>query len=196
MNCGSALSLNVSTRCGFSPNARQIRPMVDSDRPVSAAIEDLDQCVASRGVRSSVATITCSTWSSRTERGAPGRGSSLNPSSRSATNRRRHLPTVALEQPSAPATDTLSAPSAHPKMILDLNARAWADVARRDQRTSCSRSSPVNTRSALGRPVRAIGHSMTYLANSWRDTLMGAVLKSGEPVENLVFDTRDHYKVE
>src|SRR3954464_5659821 len=39
MNCGSLLILNVSTRCGLSPNAFQIRPTVDFDNPVSAAIE-------------------------------------------------------------------------------------------------------------------------------------------------------------
>ena len=89
----------MSTRWGFSPNARQIRPTVDFDRPVSAAIEARDQWVASRGVRSKVATTPCSTCSSLTERGAPGRGSSVNPSSLSAKNRRRHLPTLASEQP-------------------------------------------------------------------------------------------------
>ena len=43
-----------------------------------------------RGVPSSVRTITCSIWSSVMRRGAPGRGSSYNLSSRSRTNRARH----------------------------------------------------------------------------------------------------------
>ena len=38
--------------------------------------------------------ITAATWSSEMERGRPGRGSSKRPSTRSAQNRRRHLPTV------------------------------------------------------------------------------------------------------
>jgi len=39
--------------------------------------------------------------------------------------------------------------------IRERNTNACEDFRRRDQRTSCSRSSPVNTNSALGRPVRA-----------------------------------------
>ena len=38
MKNGSLESLNVSLRCGFSPKARQIRPMVDWDKPVASAI--------------------------------------------------------------------------------------------------------------------------------------------------------------
>ena len=60
MNSGSVDSLNVSTKCGLRLNARQIRPTVERDRPVSAAIDARDQCVASLGVRSKVATITAS----------------------------------------------------------------------------------------------------------------------------------------
>jgi hypothetical protein len=53
------LILKVSTRCGLSPNAFQIRPTVDFDSPLSLAIDARDQCVASAGWRSSVATTTC-----------------------------------------------------------------------------------------------------------------------------------------
>ena len=48
--------------------------------------------VRTRGVASRVRTTTCSTWASVARRGAPGRGSSSSPSSRSAANRPRHLP--------------------------------------------------------------------------------------------------------
>src|SRR5512144_971612 len=71
-------------------------------------------------------------------------------------NRARHLPTVADEQPNRVATVLLSVPSAHASTIRDRNANACADFARRDQRTSCSRSSLVRTNEALGRPVLAI----------------------------------------
>ncbi len=55
------LSLNVSARCGLSSNARQIRPMLDLDRPLRWAIFARDQCVAFAGVDSKVATTTSST---------------------------------------------------------------------------------------------------------------------------------------
>ena len=172
MNSGSVDSLNVSTRCGLSPNARQIRPIVDFDSPVSAAIADRDQCVASLGVRSSVSTTTCSTCASLTDRGPPGRSSSTRPSSPFCTNRLRHLPTVADVTPKPAATDTLSAPSAQLKMIFDRNANAWADVDRRAHRSSCSRSSAETTSRAFGRPFRGIPQSRTYGPNSWRNTLV------------------------
>jgi hypothetical protein len=63
MTCGSRLSFQAAWRCGWSPNAFQIRT-ADCVRPTSAAIERVDQCVASRGVVSSVLTITSSTLAS------------------------------------------------------------------------------------------------------------------------------------
>jgi hypothetical protein len=62
MNCGSRLSFHVSDRCGWSPNAFQIRCTAVWLRPSSAAIERVDQCVASFGLVSSVLTITSSTF--------------------------------------------------------------------------------------------------------------------------------------
>ena len=88
------------------------------------------------GVSSNVATTTASTCSTVIEGGRPGRGSSTKPSSRSATNRARHLPTVAGEHRRSPATCLLSAPSAHANTMRERNANACADFARRDQRTS------------------------------------------------------------
>jgi hypothetical protein len=72
-------SLNVSARCGCSPKSRQIRPIVERLNPVRAAIDARDQCVALRGVSSSVATITCSTCSTEIDGGRPGRSPSTSP---------------------------------------------------------------------------------------------------------------------
>src|SRR4029453_17304950 len=93
MNSGSADSLKVSARWGLSSKGRQIRPIVDLDRPDRLAIEARDQCVAFLGVSSNVATTTASTCSTVIEGGRPGRGSSTNASSRPATNGARHFPT-------------------------------------------------------------------------------------------------------
>jgi len=73
---GSVDSLKESCRCGLRSNLRQIRPMVDLLSPECLAIEARDQWVSLPGVVSKVATITSSTWSSRTDGGRPGRGSS------------------------------------------------------------------------------------------------------------------------
>jgi hypothetical protein len=84
----------VSVRWGPSSNVRQIRPIVDFDRPLRLAIDARVQCVALGGVDSKVATSTSSTCSVLIVAGRPGRGSSTNPSSRSSQNRDRHFPTV------------------------------------------------------------------------------------------------------
>src|SRR6266540_2391078 len=112
MNCGSGDSLNVSTWCGLSANARQIRLIADCDIPVAAAIDRVDQCVALSGWASSVVTMTRSTSSSPIVRGLPGRGSSWSPSSPRSANRTRHLPTVVSLQPKRAAMSTLRSPSA------------------------------------------------------------------------------------
>src|SRR4051812_5951794 len=105
MNCGSLDNLKVSLRCGLSPNAFQIRPTVERDNPLSAAIDARDQCVASAGVRSRVDTTTASICSSAIFRGAPGRGSSDSPSRPDSTNRRRHVPTVCGHTPTPDPAD-------------------------------------------------------------------------------------------
>ena len=53
------------------------------------------------GARSNVATTTCSIWSSLTNRRAPGQGSSLNPSNRSATNAAAIYPQSPSNSPTA-----------------------------------------------------------------------------------------------
>ena len=82
--------------------------------PSCAAIDRVDQCVASFGVVSSVATITASTCSSVTVRGRPGRGSSSSPSSRSSTNRLRHRRTVLSDTPSRSAISVFEPPRPRP----------------------------------------------------------------------------------
>jgi hypothetical protein len=49
-NCGSWLILKVSTRCGLSPCAYQMRRTLVSLMPTSRAIVRVDQCVALPGV--------------------------------------------------------------------------------------------------------------------------------------------------
>ena len=144
--------MNVSTRCGCNANARQMRLTALCDSPVAAAIERVDQCVAARGVSSSVRRITSSTCSSETRRGAPGRGSSNSPSSPSATNRRRHLPTVAACTPNSAATAPLLSPSAQRNTIRARNANACAVFGRRAHRSSATRCSADTTNKAFGRP--------------------------------------------
>jgi hypothetical protein len=48
-------------RCGCKPNAAHIRRIVVWEKPVSAAIERIDQCVASTGVVRNVRSITAAT---------------------------------------------------------------------------------------------------------------------------------------
>jgi hypothetical protein len=124
--------------------------------PERSDIDARDQCVASLGVSSRVATTTASTCSSVILRGAPGRGSSTSPSKRRATNRDRHLPTVGRDTPNSAATCLLVAPVAHARTIRHRSASAWELLARRDQRSSVPRSSSVNINGAFGRPVLAI----------------------------------------
>jgi hypothetical protein len=47
MNWGSVESLNVSSRCGWRPKARQIREMDVCDIPSAFAMDRIDQWVAS-----------------------------------------------------------------------------------------------------------------------------------------------------
>jgi hypothetical protein len=148
--------LNPSVRCGFTPNLRQIRPIVEGDRPLRLAIEVRDQCVAWAGVVSSVAVNTASTLSRRIEGGRPGRGSSTNPSKRLSTNRPRHLLTVFGLTPRSAATCRFVAPdAAHANTIRARNATACDDFARRDHRVNFARSSSLNTYSTPERPRTA-----------------------------------------
>src|SRR3984957_10571619 len=89
-----------------------MRWMVEGANPTARAIERRLQCVASRGVVSSVRRIVSATSSSPIRRGAPGRGSSRRPSIRRSANRRRHLPTVLGAASTRRLMSLFSAPSA------------------------------------------------------------------------------------
>jgi len=116
--------LSPSTRCGFSSKSAQIRPIVERLSPERFAIDARDQCVALSGLDSKVVTRTSSTWSRLTDAGRPDRGSSTRPSRRSATNRRRHFPTVGTLTPRSAATAWLEAPSEQASTILARDANA------------------------------------------------------------------------
>src|SRR5215216_3752465 len=144
MNCGSLESFQVSWRCGWSPNACQIRSTAFWVRPTSRAIERVDQCVASLGVVSSVRTTTSSTCSSVIVRGRPGRGSSVSPSSRRSAKRLRHLVTIGRVTPSRWAISVFLSPSAAASTIRDRCANPWALVRRRAHASNRARSSSVS----------------------------------------------------
>ena len=126
------------------------------ESPTSAAIERVDQWVASFGVLSRVATMTSSTCSSLIVRGRPGRGSSSRPSSRSAAKRERHRAAMPREIPRRSAISVLFSPSAAANTIRERWARAWALVRRRAQASSCARSSAssiTSTGIGIGMPT-------------------------------------------
>jgi hypothetical protein len=82
MNSGSFESWKVSAlRCSYNAKARQMRLTALWLSPQRRAIERVDQCVASRGCVFSVRVSTRSTVASLIWRGAPGRGSSSEPTS-------------------------------------------------------------------------------------------------------------------
>ena len=89
-------------------------------------------------------------------RGAPGRGSSVSPSRRWATNRERHLPTVGRVIPSRRATSVLLAPDAHSSTIRDRSANCCELFGLRAHRANVSLSSSVSTSPTFGRPRSAI----------------------------------------
>src|SRR3989475_3678411 len=181
INSGSFESLNVSTRWGCNANARQIRLTAVWLNPHRRAMARVLQCVAARGVLSSVSRTTCSTCSSVIFRGAPGRGSSSSPATRFATNRRRQRPTVWRVTRASTATALLSRPLTHASTMRARCARACAVVGRRAQRSSVSRSSSLSVNGAFGRP-RRIGVLLVYTENA---SLRHLVSRS------LTQDTRD-----
>ncbi len=69
-NCGSLLTLKLSTRCGFKPLARQMRDTDALEMPISRAIVRVDHCVALR---------ECSGWSFRSEQALRNRRSAARP---------------------------------------------------------------------------------------------------------------------
>ena len=81
-NSGSVESLNPSTRCGLRSNRRQIRPIVDGDRPTRRHRRPRPVRRVRPASPPASPTTTSSTLSNRIDGGRPGRGSSTNPSRR------------------------------------------------------------------------------------------------------------------
>lgn len=162
---GSVESLNVSLRCGCNPKVFQIRTIADCERPVSAAISRVLQCVAFLGRDVSVLVTTSSTRSSVIRRGGPDRGASLSPCSRIVRKRSRHLQTVALDTPTRSATSSFDSPRLHCKTMFARSTSRCADFGRRTQRCSSARSSSLTVSSRSGRPScmfkSTMQHSLT-----------------------------------
>ena len=153
-----------------------MRRTVVADSPVWAAIERVDQRVASGGVRSKVATITRSMSASLTVRGAPGRGSSSRPSSPAWIKRARHLPTVWGVTPTRSATARLLMPCPDSRIIRARRAGPFALVVRRLQPTSVWRCSSLITSGALGRPIVIVQSLPRRLPGGRPDAVQGARL--------------------
>ena len=149
-------SLNPSWRWGFRSNFRQIRPIVDGDRPDRCAIEVRDQWVASFGVSSRVAVTT-----------------SLDPVQQ---DRRRPARPRFVDQPVQPPLDEPAPPLRHrllpdpqaappPAMFDEPSAQAKNDLGpqrqrlrRRSTAAPTAATDPARPRSttssAFGRPGR------------------------------------------
>ena len=158
-NRGSADSLKVSLRCGWSENARQMRCTVEIDKPEALAIERVLQWVAAAGIVSNVVVTTSAIFSSPILRGAPGRGSSARPSSRLAANRLRQVATVTRVTPSCSAIARLVVPSAARSTISARIASA-RDIFRRRVRASSSHRS-ASSNSIRTADLQAIPASLT-----------------------------------
>lgn len=96
--------------------------------------------------------ITFSTWASLIVRGAPGRSSSLRPSSRRSTNRLRHLPTVGSDTLNWRETSLLGKPSARASTIRARIASACAVLLRHTQPCNTSGSDWLSSSTASFRP--------------------------------------------
>src|SRR5271169_379753 len=150
-------------------------------RPVSAAMERVDQWVALEGLDSSVSASTRSMFSSPSLREVPGRGSSSRPSMPFSRNRRRHLPTVCSVAGRCCAMAVLLIPSAAHKTIRARMARAWAVFRRRLHEISCLRCPSASDSGAIGRPLGigvppTLSDALPFLiyANYFRDRTLGA----------------------
>ncbi len=96
---GSGETLKLSWSQGLSPNARQISATVSWLMPCFAARPRVDQWVASGGADSQRVDQDRLDHVVADRAGRPGRGASVNPSSRSTAKRWRHLDTVTGLQP-------------------------------------------------------------------------------------------------
>lgn len=153
---GSVEILKVSTLCGLSPKARHMRKIAFCVRPLLAAIERVDQCVASFGILSSVSLTTRSTSSSVIVRGGPGRGASYRPSNPCDIYLLRHFPTVYFVTSNSFATWESGIPWLHNKTIFPRKATPCPRLRLRSMFSSASCSSSFKTNSARGRPLPII----------------------------------------
>jgi hypothetical protein len=128
-----------------------MRCTVDGASPAALAMPRELQCVRPAGRVSSVSVTTSATFSSLTDRGAPGRGSSANPSIRRSAKRRRHRATVMQATPSRSTIARLLNPSAASNTIWARSASPRATFRRRSRASNSPRSASDNSiRTALG----------------------------------------------
>lgn len=148
---------HIPNHLGEEPVGRQLERLVqvwlETERPPGPSDGGLGQVlIASQGSGAPVGGVlgfgfevrasARSTWVSVTVRGAPGRDSSVSPSSREAANRVRHLRTVGRVSRRSEAMAVLGRPSAARTMRARIANRCWV-VGRRAQSLSSSRSPSV-----------------------------------------------------
>ena len=145
-------AFQVSTRRGWSPNARQIRPTASRESPASAAIERVD--LASRALAPSP---TCARArprpaQRRSSADAPNAARRpARPAARRQTDRVSNQPSP--PQPARwPPPPGWSAPARRGNTIRERTANARAPVRRRAQPSNRARSSAVSSSTAFGRP--------------------------------------------
>ena len=155
---------------GERPKARQIRDIDDCDRPVSPAIDRVDQCVSCPrpfSVRTRV--TTTSTCSSVIFRGVPGRDASASPSSRRSANRTRHLRAISRDTPTRAATavsGTVPDPSTQASTI---RARSARDCNAVRLRTSASRANATGFRHlGVSAGFRGLVTAGSFWLPAWR----------------------------
>src|ERR1700691_4264642 len=179
MNSGSVLSFQFPTTWGLRPKARQIRETDDCDRPVSAAIDLVDQWLSwPRPFSVRVRVTRTSTCSSVIFRAAPGRGASPRPSSRRSMNRTRHLRTDSRDSPVRSATlvsgatpfSSAQASTTRARSASDCDAVRLRDKASSDARSASDRTSGTSfglgTRQAYSlqslQRLRTLAHEVSY----------------------------------
>jgi hypothetical protein len=132
LNAGSLETLKVSTRCGFSPRAFQIRCTVLRLTPACLAIDLVLQWVSPLGLECSVASTISSTFSAGIDGFGP-RPLRTSPSLArpSSANRFRQARTVTVVTPTSAAIRALATPSAaSSNAFARCTCRCGADRAR------------------------------------------------------------------
>ncbi len=139
----------------------------DCDRPASAAIVLVDQCVSCpRPLSVRVRVTSTSTCSSVIFRGAPGRGTSARPSSRRSMNRTRHLRTDSRDTPVLAATTVSGTVPDFSAQASTTRARSASDCDAVRLRTSASSDSRSTSESSRGTSF-GLGTRKTYSLQSY-----------------------------